>query len=65
MGVFELLAVNDVIRQRIQERATAAQVKAEAIAAGGFTLRDDGVAKVAAGITTIDEVARVTTEDPA
>jgi general secretion pathway protein E len=64
VGVFELLGITDVIRQRIQERATAAEIKAEAIAAGSFTLRDDGVAKIAAGITTVDEVARVTTEDP-
>jgi general secretion pathway protein E len=38
-------------------------IKDYALSRGMLTLRDDGLAKVAAGITTIEEVLRVTQED--
>jgi general secretion pathway protein E len=60
VGIFELLVVDETVRQRIQARATAADIKATAAAGGMRTLRDDGVAKVLAGTTTVDEVLRVT-----
>ena len=59
-GIFELLLVDDGIRRHIQARATAAEINAAARAAGMRSLRDDGAAKVLAGLTTVDEVLRVT-----
>ena len=59
-GVYELFTVNDEIRQLILERATAAAIKAAALKNGMHTMLFDGAAKVAAGLTTIEEVLRVT-----
>jgi type IV pilus assembly protein PilB len=42
------------------KRATANEIKEKAIALGMRTLREDGIEKVKNGITTIDEVLRVT-----
>ena len=63
--MFELLEVTDSIRELIQLRSPAGKIKGAAIdisAAGGArrTLRDSGVGKVLAGLTTADEVVRVT-----
>jgi len=63
IGVFELLEVNDLVRELIVQCGTAASIKAAAVAAGMTTLRTDGIAKAAAGTTTMDEVARVTGRD--
>jgi type II secretory ATPase GspE/PulE/Tfp pilus assembly ATPase PilB-like protein len=46
----------------IQQHATASQIKDAARSAGLHTLRDDGIRKILAGITTISEVERVTVE---
>jgi general secretion pathway protein E len=63
VGIFELLRVDESIRQRIQARATAADIKAAAVASFMRTLREDGLAKVGRGITTAEEVLRVTMGD--
>jgi general secretion pathway protein E len=63
LGVFELLTVNEEIRERILQHERATGIKALAIAGGMTSLRAAGLAKVAAGITTMDEVARVTSRD--
>ena len=60
LGIFEMLVVDDAIGRCIQARATASQIKAAAVQGGMKPLRDDGLAKVLAGTTTIDEVVRVT-----
>jgi general secretion pathway protein E len=60
IGIFEVLPVNDAIRELIMKRATANEIKEKAIALGMRTLREDGIEKVKNGITTIDEVLRVT-----
>ncbi len=60
-GIFELLPVNDEIRQKIQSHASASQISGVAIEHGMKTLRDAGIIKVLQGTTTIDEVVRVTT----
>lgn len=59
-GVYELFAVNDEIRQLILDRATAIQIKAAALKNGMQTMLVDGAVKVAAGLTTLEEVLRVT-----
>ena len=60
IGIFELLTVNDNVRRKIQACATAAEVKAAAVENGMKTLRDNGIELVLSGLTTIEEVLRVT-----
>jgi type II secretory ATPase GspE/PulE/Tfp pilus assembly ATPase PilB-like protein len=62
LGTFELLMVDERVRQLIQERSTSAAIKEAGRKAGMHTLRDDGVRKILAGVTTISEVERVTVE---
>lgn len=59
-GLFELLVPDEPVRALIQQHAAAGQIKDHAVAQGMTTLRDDGVEKVRAGVTTPDEVVRVT-----
>jgi len=60
IGIFEVLPVGDEIRELIMRRATVKEIKDKAIALGMRTLREDGIEKVKRGVTTIDEVLRVT-----
>jgi general secretion pathway protein E len=60
LGIFELLLVDDAVRKQIHATATAAEINAAAREAGMVSLREDGIAKVRAGMTTVDEVLRVT-----
>ncbi|HNI86250.1 MAG TPA: ATPase, T2SS/T4P/T4SS family, partial [Ottowia sp.] len=59
-GVFELLVVDDDIRARIHGQAAEADVRAAALARGMRLMRDDGERLIAAGITSREEVLRVT-----
>jgi type II secretory ATPase GspE/PulE/Tfp pilus assembly ATPase PilB-like protein len=47
----------------ILKRASSQQIKAKAIAQGMLTLRQDGLVKVLGGITTFDELIRVTQQE--
>ncbi len=62
-GIFEVLAVTDVIRPLVIGRESSNVIKQTAIKQGMRTLRDDGWVKVKNGVTTIEEVLRVTEED--
>lgn len=62
-GIFELLIVDDKIRLLILERASAGAIRDAACDSGMRTLRQDGWAKVLDGVTTVEEVARVTQQD--
>jgi general secretion pathway protein E len=62
-GIFELLAVNDPIRQIISLRADAMRIRNEAVSQGMRTLRSDGLEKALQGVTTVEEVLRVTQKD--
>ncbi len=59
VGVYELLRVNDEVRELIVRRAPLADVREAAKANGMHELREDGLEKVLAGLTTPDEVMRV------
>jgi general secretion pathway protein E/type IV pilus assembly protein PilB len=59
-GIHELLLVNDAIRPLVMNRAAASTIAMAARAQGMRTLRDDGWRKVRAGVTTVEEVLRVT-----
>ena len=62
-GVFELVVVNDEIRELVLKHSGAGPVKRACVAAGMRTLRDDGWDRVRAGITTPEEVIRITKAD--
>jgi type IV pilus assembly protein PilB len=63
MGIFELLLMNEEIRTMVNEKKSADQIRRAAIASGMKTLLDDGIDKVKIGLTSLDEVLRVTTEE--
>ena len=60
IGIFEVLPVGDEIRDLVMRHATVKEIKDKAVSLGMRTLREDGIEKVKKGITTIDEVLRVT-----
>ena len=62
VGIFELLTLTPPIRQMVQAKASSEEIKARAIEEGMSTLRQDGINKAFAGITTLSEVMRVTIE---
>ena len=59
-GVFELLETDDALRTLIHNRAAEADVRAAALAKGMVLMREDGERLVALGITTREELVRVT-----
>jgi type IV pilus assembly protein PilB len=61
-ALMEILLLNDEIKAKILETAEASALREVAVRNGMRTLRDNGLAKVSEGLTTIDEVLRVTTE---
>jgi general secretion pathway protein E len=63
MGIYELLLMDNEIRQLALKNTDSNTIKQVAMSRGMRTLRDDGTAKVLAGVTTIEEVLMVTTED--
>ncbi|MCD4831607.1 MAG: type II secretion system ATPase GspE [Anaerohalosphaeraceae bacterium] len=62
-GIYELMLIDETVRDLIHSRQSAGVIKQKAIDAGLQTLRMDGARKVVAGITTIAEVLRVTQSD--
>jgi general secretion pathway protein E/type IV pilus assembly protein PilB len=61
-GIYEVLQVGDAIEPLILQRASSSAVKQKAVGLGMRALRADGWLKVLEGITTVDEVLRVTEE---
>ncbi|MFI3290458.1 MAG: ATPase, T2SS/T4P/T4SS family [Opitutales bacterium] len=59
-GLFELLLVNDALRQLITNRAPTLVLKQKAIELGMRTLRDDGLRAIFDGATTVEEVLKYT-----
>ena len=62
-GIYELMVTGDTIRELCVQRVNSVQIRKQALKEGMITLRQDGWRKVMQGITTIDEVARVTAGD--
>jgi general secretion pathway protein E len=58
-GVFELLVMNDALRELTQARASGDRLRAAAVHEGMQPLREDGLRLVRAGVTTLEEVLRV------
>jgi type II secretory ATPase GspE/PulE/Tfp pilus assembly ATPase PilB-like protein len=63
LAIIEALPVSDAVRRLIIKRASAAVIKNQAITEGMKTLRMVGVEKAQEGITTLEEIWRVTSED--
>ena len=62
IGIFEVLQLNNEIKKAIVDRKPASDIKDIAIKYGMSTMIDDGIRKVVQGLTTIEEVLRVTKE---
>ena len=63
VGVFEVLEISKEIRKLIVSKADADIIAHQAISEGMTTILDDGMDKVKAGVTTLEEVLRVTKFD--
>jgi general secretion pathway protein E len=59
-GVYELLSINDQIRALIHKGAAESEIRTVALATGMVSMRDDGTRWVQSGVTSIEEVIRVT-----
>ena len=63
MGIYEIFQIDDQVRHLIFEKVGAAELRGRARELGMRTLREDGLRKVVAGLTTLEEVLRVTMGD--
>jgi general secretion pathway protein E len=59
-GIYELLLVDDDIRRLIMAKADSMAIKQAAVEKGMRTLKDEGAAKVLDGVTTTEEIMRIT-----
>jgi len=62
VGVFEVLGISDKIAKLINNKATSAEIEEEGIKEGMTTMLEDGIIKAVQGVTTLEEVIRVTKE---
>ena len=63
MGIYEVFLVTEEMQEMIYKGASSFEIKERAVKNGMRTLRQDGLRKVLAGFTTLDEVIRVTVAD--
>ena len=61
-GLYEVMDVSEEIQDLITRQATSAQIEEVAVQQGMITMRQDGYLKALQGITTLDEVNRVTSD---
>ncbi len=61
--IVEMLVMSDEVRRLVMRHATAGEIRVQAIADGMRTMYENGLRKAVAGITTIEEVLRVTREE--
>jgi general secretion pathway protein E len=59
-GIYELLVIDDDIRKLILAQASSQEIRKRAVQSGMTTLRQDGWRKIQEGITTVEEIIRVT-----
>ncbi|HEX7010039.1 MAG TPA: GspE/PulE family protein [Phycisphaeraceae bacterium] len=60
LGLYEMLVLDDVLRDRIAGNPNISEFRRMCVERGMVTLREDGFRKVAQGLTTVEEVLRVT-----
>jgi general secretion pathway protein E/type IV pilus assembly protein PilB len=63
IGIFELLVVSEDVQRLIHQNVPSSQLRAVARSAGMRTMREDGIRKAIAGLTTIEEVVSITVDD--
>jgi type IV pilus assembly protein PilB len=63
LGLYEVMPMKEEIKELILGRASASEIKKEALRLGMKTLRQSGIHKVKEGLSTIEEVLRTTMED--
>jgi type IV pilus assembly protein PilB len=61
-GLYEVMDVSDTIQALITRQATSSEIQKQAVAEGMITMRQDGYLKALQGITTLEEVNRVTSD---
>jgi type IV pilus assembly protein PilB len=61
IGIFQLLVMSEQIQQLAADKARREEIERAAIEGGMGTLWDDGIQKVMAGLTSLEELARVVT----
>lgn len=61
-GLYEVMDVSEAIQQLIVARSTSTEIQKQAVAEGMITMRQDGYLKALQGITTLEEVNRVTAD---
>jgi type IV pilus assembly protein PilB len=59
VGIYQLLTMTEELQQLASNKASREEIERSAISSGMRTMWDDGLAKVAAGLTSVEEVARV------
>jgi general secretion pathway protein E/type IV pilus assembly protein PilB len=64
-GIFELMPISDELRNHVTENASAQVIRRTAIEQGMSSLRQDGWRLIQAGMTTVEEVLRVTKDERA
>jgi type IV pilus assembly protein PilB len=62
LGIFEVLTINEEIEKLLMEMAGETEITMAALEAGMITMLQDGILKAVEGITSIDEIRRVTGE---
>ena len=62
VGIYELLSIDDQMRDIIARNPNVAEFRQLCLERGMHSLRQDGMSKVAEGVTTVAEVLRVTAE---
>lgn len=61
-GLYEVMDVSEEIQQLITNRSTSAEIQRKAVEQGMITMRQDGYLKALQGVTTLEEVNRVTSD---
>lgn len=61
-GIFEVLEISDEIKKMISQRASAEELNEKAVEGGMVTMIEDGMIKAIQGITSLEEILRVTKE---
>ena len=62
IGIYEVLGVSEKIQNMIVANSTSTDIQTQAIKEGMITMQQDGFIKALQGITTIEEILRVTRE---
>jgi general secretion pathway protein E len=62
VSILEMLPMTDALRSLVMRHATATELRAQALAEGMVPMYDDGLRKAVRGVTTFEEVLRVTRE---